>query len=251
MAQVIFHSVLSEVVQIITMPSAFTVLKRALVKVLQSLILTYGLQLQITRDSSDECLKRAYKRLSLKVHPDKGGSSADQQQLNDAYGAWIDGLKSNRSAGRPSTIAVAKRPAANTNTHPTGPRDYRFGSKAVMLTYHNMGETLDTALGMWSRLVSLVHDSKARWQVALWTATLEANENGGYHAHVFIDFKSARDRFVNAFIFEGIRPNAGANDLLGEGFGGNRYGFRLLAQCEVKEMLMEALEGGREGRDGV
>ncbi|KAJ8601973.1 hypothetical protein CTAYLR_008805 [Chrysophaeum taylorii] len=44
------------------------------------------------RASSDE-LKRAYKRLSLKLHPDKGGSEAEFKAMNEAYEVLKDEKK--------------------------------------------------------------------------------------------------------------------------------------------------------------
>ena len=64
--------------------------RRELVKVLKELLLAYGVQLHITRDTLDDAIKRAFKRLSLKVHPDRGGKIEDQQRLSDAYRACLE-----------------------------------------------------------------------------------------------------------------------------------------------------------------
>ena len=85
------------------MPSVCDLKKRAFVKVLKELIRTYGVQLEVSRDTPDDAIKRAYKRLSLKVHPDHGGKSEDQQRLNDSCIAWQDAVEQERPRGRPAT----------------------------------------------------------------------------------------------------------------------------------------------------
>ena len=52
---------------------------RAFVKVLTALGRSYGVSVTVTRDSTDACLLRAYRRLLLKVHPDKGGTVQDER----------------------------------------------------------------------------------------------------------------------------------------------------------------------------
>ena len=60
--------------------SAKQAAKRALVKVLFQLAGQYDLQLKLNRDSSESDVLKAFRRLVLKVHPDKGGSSKDFQE---------------------------------------------------------------------------------------------------------------------------------------------------------------------------
>ena len=62
--------------------------KRAFVRVLLALAVVYNVRLLITRDSSDTDVVKAYKKLSLKAHPDKGGKVEDQQALQEAKQAW-------------------------------------------------------------------------------------------------------------------------------------------------------------------
>ena len=50
--------------------------KRAFVKVLLSIAALSAARLQLTRDSLDNVCAKAFKKLSLKVRPDKGGSLA-------------------------------------------------------------------------------------------------------------------------------------------------------------------------------
>ena len=66
------------------MPSSlFLVATRAFVKVLLALARTYELALQVNRESSAEQLVKAYKKVLLKAHPDKGGRKEDVQKLQE------------------------------------------------------------------------------------------------------------------------------------------------------------------------
>ena len=62
--------------------------KRALVKLLLALALTYSVTLKITRESSDRDVTAAFKRVALRAHPDKAGSTTDTQRLVGAKDAW-------------------------------------------------------------------------------------------------------------------------------------------------------------------
>ena len=62
--------------------------KRAFVGVLRSLATAYDVNVDITRDSADAAITRAYKRVLLKVHPDKGGTEEDAKRLNAAKEEW-------------------------------------------------------------------------------------------------------------------------------------------------------------------
>ena len=57
---------------------------RALVSVLLRLARAYLLCVDVTRESSEEALLRAYKKVVLAVHPDKGGKKEDAQELQQA-----------------------------------------------------------------------------------------------------------------------------------------------------------------------
>mmetsp|Transcript_26461 Transcript_26461/g.79768 ORF Transcript_26461/g.79768 Transcript_26461/m.79768 type:complete len:276 (+) Transcript_26461:145-972(+) len=55
---------------------------------------SYYAMLKVTRESKfPEDVKKSYRRLSLKAHPDKGGSEADFQALNRAYEVLKDDEK--------------------------------------------------------------------------------------------------------------------------------------------------------------
>ena len=62
--------------------------KRALVKVLLAIAALYSCSLELNRDSPDEVVNKAFKKVSLKAHPDKGGLLKHAQALNAAKDAW-------------------------------------------------------------------------------------------------------------------------------------------------------------------
>ena len=55
--------------------SVLTRAKRAFVNVLLTTASFFGLPLTVTRDSDDQALVSAYRRVAKKAHPDKGGTS--------------------------------------------------------------------------------------------------------------------------------------------------------------------------------
>ena len=58
-------------------------IKRALVSVLLELARIYALDLNLKRDSPSTDLKKAFRRVVLKAHPDKpGGSETHTKKLN-------------------------------------------------------------------------------------------------------------------------------------------------------------------------
>ena len=66
------------------MVSTLDAAKRVLVVLLRTLAATYNCAVGVTRDSSDAVIRKAYRTMSLKTHPDKGGAEEDQQNLNNA-----------------------------------------------------------------------------------------------------------------------------------------------------------------------
>ena len=64
--------------------SRVDVATRAFVAVLLFLARRYALVLPVNRESSEDCLGKAYRRLLLKAHPDKGGRKEDLQKLQAA-----------------------------------------------------------------------------------------------------------------------------------------------------------------------
>ena len=60
------------------MVSAIDKAKTFLVSLLQALATTYGVTVQLTRKSPDAAVSSAFRKVSRRVHPDQGGSAADQ-----------------------------------------------------------------------------------------------------------------------------------------------------------------------------
>ena len=69
--------------------------KRSFVTVLLTIAAFYSVRLPITRDASDEDCTKAFKRVSLKAHPDKGGLLAHSQALNAANETWDKARRNN------------------------------------------------------------------------------------------------------------------------------------------------------------
>ena len=70
------------------MVSAVDLAKRAFIKVLLQLAVTNAVKLSLSRDSPDDAVNAAYRKVSLKVHPDKGGTDDQQRSLNAQI--WIN-----------------------------------------------------------------------------------------------------------------------------------------------------------------
>ena len=88
---------------------------RAFVVVLLFLARRYALVLQVNRDSSPERLVKAYRKVLLKVHPDKGGSKEDTQKLQAAKEEWEKACKdSSRQPGRPNKDSSGQAGGPNT-----------------------------------------------------------------------------------------------------------------------------------------
>ena len=84
---------------------------RAFVVVLLSLARRYELFLVVNRESSVEQVIKAYRKVLLKAHPDKGGRTQDAQTLQAAKETWDKTRKgSTRQGGRPSARADAGAP---------------------------------------------------------------------------------------------------------------------------------------------
>ena len=60
------------------MVSTLDAAKRVLVVLLRTLAATYNCAVGVTRDSSDAVIRKAYRTMSLKTHPDKGGAEEEE-----------------------------------------------------------------------------------------------------------------------------------------------------------------------------
>ena len=70
------------------MVSNIEIAKRAFVTLLKSIAVIYGLVAGLTRESTDVQVRAAYKKVSRKAHPDKGGAEEHMKALNAARGTW-------------------------------------------------------------------------------------------------------------------------------------------------------------------
>ena len=84
------------------MPSSSVLLaKRSLVSLLLRLAVAYQVVISVNRTSPDAGVKAAFRKVALKVHPDKGGDTAEFQKLQKAKEQWEAAAKSAKS-GRPA-----------------------------------------------------------------------------------------------------------------------------------------------------
>jgi hypothetical protein len=88
------------------MVSAIDRAKRALVALLKHLARVYGVTVDGTRDSADKDVRRAYRQVSRRAHPDHGGNEEHQKSLNNAYDV-CQALRVLKYCGPRSTPAVA------------------------------------------------------------------------------------------------------------------------------------------------
>ena len=192
---------------------------RAFVSVLLLLARSYEVALQVNRDSSPEQLVKAYRRLLLKTHPDKGGKKEDQQKLQAAKENWDRARKgASAQGGRPNAAAVAGTLASPRQHKDRKRKEYRVNATVVLLTYQGFAD-----LEQWHRFVAFVRSSLKTWKVHKWGATLEACETEGLHTHLVLQFAQEVDRSATSFAFEGLRPNVRKGDYLGEGLNKKRY----------------------------
>ncbi|KAK7248734.1 hypothetical protein SO694_000402116 [Aureococcus anophagefferens] len=68
--------------------------------------------LKVERSSSGEDVKKAYKKLALKHHPDKGGSADEFRKVNEAMEMCMDHLYEPASFSRSGLAAPDRRPGA-------------------------------------------------------------------------------------------------------------------------------------------
>ena len=80
--------------------------RRVFVKMMIGLAALYGVLLNVTRDSPDNVVTQAHKKLVRKVHPDKGGSKEHAQQLQEARDAWQTAKDNPGRRGRSKVVHV-------------------------------------------------------------------------------------------------------------------------------------------------
>jgi len=127
--------------------------KRAFVSLLLRLGRSHGVPLQISRQSPDPDLLKAYRRISKKVHPDRGGSLAESQNLNASKDAWEEARQKSKCPGRPAQENTEEHKFGSGPLVVASNRGFRIGSVAVLLTYQGFkdsameGEVLDRHFG--------------------------------------------------------------------------------------------------------
>ena len=187
---------------------------RAFVVVLLALARRYELVLQVNRESPAEQLVKSYRKLLLKVHPDKGGCKEDVQKLQAAKEEWETARQtSGGKAGRPSAQGDGSSLVSKGQR-----KEYRVNASVVLLTYHGFSD-----LAQWHRFVAFVQSSLKKWDVQLWGATFEACETDALHTHLVLQFRREVDRTARSFTFEGLTPNVRQGDYLGEGLNKKRH----------------------------
>jgi hypothetical protein len=192
---------------------------RAFVAVLLLLARSYELVLQVNRDSSPEQLVKAYRKVLLKTHPDKGGKKEDQQKLQEAKENWDRARKgASPQGGRPRAAADTGTLASQPQRKDRSRKEYRVNATVVLLTYQGFAD-----LEQWHRFVAFVRSSLRKWGVKRWGATLEACETDGLHTHLVLQFTQEVDRTARSFAFEGLTPNVSNGDYLGEGLNKKRH----------------------------
>ena len=111
--------------------------KRLLVTLLLTLARRYHVTLTISRESDDKEVVKAFRKIVLKAHPDKGGSAGDAQKLNEARGAWEDAKKNSNPGPKPATQPTSSPDGLTISpAQPSAKKGFRIQSIAVLLTYH-------------------------------------------------------------------------------------------------------------------
>ena len=193
--------------------------KRDFIKVLQNLAKRYKVNVHLTLKAIDADIKRAFRKVAVHAHPDKGGCVADTQRLLQAKEAWEKAAQAS-TVGRPSQQATQTEqchksncPSRQVKAPNAEPKAFRINSSGVLLTYQGAQD-----LQQWDRFVRFVKEQVVRWKVKYWCATMEACKKPSFHIHLFLQFHYTIDRFSRSFSFESLVPNGSCNDLLGEGF---------------------------------
>ena len=103
----------------------------------------------------------AFRRVSRRVPPDKGGVAADAQRLNAARDAWAAASKTSKGRGRPAQAAPAAAAAA-AGLAPVC-EGFRVRSVAALLTYQSW--VLTESATTWQRFLQFTQGHVASWSV--------------------------------------------------------------------------------------
>ena len=169
----------------------------------------------MNRDSADDDVRPAFKKVSCKANPDKGGSGADQTRLTATRDVRLDAMK--EAPGKHGGKKVAAIPEqglvpASRQERRNQEVGFLVQSSGVLLTYQTFAD-----LAVWSRFLVFVGKVLQTHGVKHWSATLETHADKTYHLHLMLQFYKLKEQASQDFAFEGVCPNARPNDLLGEG----------------------------------
>ena len=131
---------------------------------LLSLAAAYGVDLKLAREACDDDVTKAFRRVSRRVPPDKGGVAADAQRLDAARDAWAAASKTSKGRGRPAQAAQAA-PAAAAAAAGLAPvcEGFRVRSVAALLTYQSW--VLTDSATTWQRFLQFTQGHVASWSV--------------------------------------------------------------------------------------
>ena len=179
--------------------------------------------LVMRRESPDEVVDAAFRRILKKAHPDKGGSKEDVQNLTSARAKWHEARGHSRP-GRPtkkpdaSAIIPASQVLATAKLEDIdGKRKFEFRTRAILLTYHGL-----VGVDEWDDFVAWVESQLAEWGAKHWCATLELCKTGRVHLHLMLQFFTSKQRDATMFAYKDLKPNVSTNDLCGEGVCGKK-----------------------------
>ena len=162
--------------------------KRALVTLLKSLATIYLVAVGVTRESSDGDLRSAFRQVSRRAHPDRGGSEARQKSSNAAKDLWEEALKAGKDNGgdRKSKKAKSQQhgPLGHVHTARQQIPGFRFQGVGVLLTYQKFKDT-----GCWQEFLDFVGGRLVLWKVLYWCATMETNKAQRVAKAKFRNFK--------------------------------------------------------------
>ncbi len=75
--------------------------------------------LSLPYDADPDDVRRAFRRLARRTHPDRGGSAAAFHEVRLAYGALVDDLDGARHRWRPAPAAPRRSGGLDRQAHPT------------------------------------------------------------------------------------------------------------------------------------
>ena len=129
--------------------------KRALVSTLQ-LASFYNIDLDLVRESADNIILGAYRRVAKRARPDKGGDKTKFQTLQAAKEEWDSARQSGPGpqGGNPN-LAAGKLVVSSTASSDAG---FRVRSVAVLLTYCGKW-----SLGLWKSFVEWLRQRLVGW----------------------------------------------------------------------------------------